>query len=85
MSIENKTGKKNASSSAKKLQLSIYMVSKFGPEIFTVYTKKTCSNLSVKYESRSVFYKTKTLSSKQYKFLPERIPHDLLLIFASLS
>ena len=66
------------------LPLSIYKVSKFGPEIFTAYTK----NLSVKYESRSVFYKTKTLSSKQHKlikFLPERISHDLQLILASLS
>ena len=89
MNIENKTGKKNTSSSTKKtswlLSLSIYKVSKFGLEIFTVYTKKTCSNLSVKYESRSVFYKTKTLSSKQHKFLPERISHDLQLILASLS
>ena len=54
-------------------------------QIFTLYTKKTCSNLNVKYESRSVFYKTKTLSSKQFKFLPERISHDLHLILASLS
>ena len=52
-----------------------------------VYTKKTCGNPSAKYEKSDCFFteQKKTPQFKQYKFLPERISHDLKLILASLD
>ena len=43
-----------------------------------VYTKKTFGNPSAKYGKSDCFFTgQKTHQFKQYKFLPERISHDL--------
>ena len=60
------------------MSLSIYKVSKFGPEILWFTLKRLAVIQVLNTESRIVFSQDKkTPQFKQYKFLPERIYHDL--------